>query len=37
MKNKGLSNYIYSVATLQWKVCLMSIKIGQFLKLYKII
>ena len=31
-----VSDYIYSIATLQCKVCLMSIKTGHFIKLYKI-
>ena len=36
MKNKRLSGYIYSLATLQCKVCLMCTKAGQFIKSYKI-
>ena len=36
IKNKHLSDYIYSIATLQQKVGVMSIKTEQFLKLYKI-
>ena len=36
IKNKRLSDYIYSVATLSCKVCLMSTKAGQFIKSYKI-
>ena len=35
-KNKRFSNYIYSISTLQCKVCLMSTKAGQFKKSYKI-
>ena len=31
-----LYGYIYSIATLQCKVCLRSTKTGQFLKLNKI-
>ena len=34
-KNKNLSDYIYSSATLQCKICLISIKTGQFKKLHK--
>ena len=36
IKNKHLSVYISSIATLQCKVCLMSAKAGQFIKSYKI-
>ena len=36
IKNKCLSDYIYSIATLYCKVCLMSAKAGQFIKSYKI-
>ena len=36
-KNKPLSDYIYSIATLYCKVGLMPIKTGQFIKLCKII
>ena len=36
-KNKPLSDYIYSIATLYCKVGLMPIKTGQFIRLYKII
>ena len=36
MKNKRLSDYIYSLATLQCKACLMSTKAGQLTKSYKI-
>ena len=36
IKNKRLSNCIYSIATLYRKVCLMSTKAGQFIKSYKI-
>ena len=32
IKNKRLSDYIYSIANLQRKVCLMSTKAGQFIK-----
>ena len=35
-KNKRLSDYIYSIANLRRKVCLMSTKAGQFIKSYKI-
>ena len=35
-KNKCVSDYIYSIATLWCKVGLMSIKTGQLIKLYKI-
>ena len=34
--NNHLSDYIYSMATLYCTVCLMSIKPGQFMKLYKL-
>ena len=37
IKNKRLSNYIYSIATLQFKVCLMPIKTGKFIKSNEII
>ena len=37
IKNKPLSDYIYSIANLQRKVCLMSTEAGQFIKSYKII
>ena len=37
IKNKRLSDYIYSIANLQHKVCLMSTKAGQFIKSNKII
>ena len=33
---KSLSDCIYSIATLQCKVCLMSTKGGKFIKSYKI-
>ena len=36
MKSKRLSDYIYSIATLQCKVCLISTKAGHFIKSYKI-
>ena len=36
IKNKHLSDYIYSIATLQCKVWLMSIKVGQFIRSYRI-
>ena len=36
IKNKPLSVYIHSIATLYCKVCLMSTKAGQFIKSYKI-
>ena len=37
LKNKGLPDYVYSVIfTLEFKVCLMSMKTRQFMKLYKI-
>ena len=32
IKYKGLSDYIYSIANLKCKVCLMSPKAGQFIK-----
>ena len=32
-KKEHLSDYIYSITTLQWEDCL---KTGQFMKLYKI-
>ena len=37
IKNKRLSDYIYSTAILECKICVMSIKTGQFIKLCKII
>ena len=37
IKNKRLSDYIYSIATLQCKVCLMPIKTGKFIKSNEII
>ena len=37
IKNKCLSDYIYSIATLQFKVCLMPIKTGKFIKSSEII
>ena len=36
MKSKRLSDYIYSIAILQCKVCLISTKAGHFIKSYKI-
>ena len=36
IKNKRLSDYIYSIATLKYKVCLMATKAGQFLKSIKL-
>ena len=38
IKNKrlSLSDYIYSIATLKFKVCLMSTKAEKFTKSYKI-
>ena len=35
MENKRLCDYIYSIANLQRKICLMSTKAGQFIKSYK--
>ena len=37
IKNKRLSVYIYAIATLKCKVCLMSTKAGQFIKSCKIV
>ena len=37
IKNKRLSDYLYTSTTWQYKVCLMSIKTVQFIKLHKII
>ena len=36
IKNKHLSDYIYSIANLYRKVCLMPTKAGEFIKSYKI-
>ena len=36
IKNKRLSDNIYSIANLQRKVCLMPTKAGQFIKSNKI-
>ena len=36
IKNKRLSDYICSVATISWKVCLMSKKTGQVLNYIKL-
>ena len=36
IKNKCLSDYIYSIGTLYCKVCLMCTKAGQFIKLFNI-
>ena len=35
IKNKHISDYIYSIANLYCKVCLMSTKTAQFIKSYK--
>ena len=35
-KNKRLSDYIYTIGNLECKVCLMSIKTGQFMEFIKL-